>query len=205
MTPREPESGRDQDEARSAEDGIWAAIAGRTPMSNSDPGQPETQQFELSAADIRRRHMNAGLGVALGALLCTLAWTGYGPDSDKHNLALVASTFLFVGLFGLFTVGSHIRYVLNARKHKLEVGTDVLTFVLGLERTALRYIDVMKLDRQERMREGPSLRLTMRNVRYVRLVGYEDQEQLMALVEARVAQAKAAAAQTSESATQPEG
>lgn len=142
--------------------------------------------FTLSRANMRAHHRNAVLGLALAVALCALASWGYGAESANPNAALVVSVFLVMGLFGAFSIGGHVRYVWRGRSHRLEVGGDHLRFTTRGGVSVLRVADVGRVERLERMWEGPSLLMTLRNGRYVRLAGYEDQERLIALVTERV-------------------
>lgn len=146
----------------------------------------------LSSGDIRGRHLNVGVGLILGILLCCVAHWGYGPDSATPSQLVVVGVYLFVSVFGAYVVLGHLRYVRKSRTHRLDVTPQRLVFNTGDDVSALNLEDVAELDRHSRVREGPSLRLQLKNGRYVRLVGYQDQDSLMTLVEQQVERIRAA-------------
>lgn len=148
--------------------------------------------FYISEAVIRKRHINTAVGIVLGIALCLIALRGNAVDSDRYNDTLLASIVGFVVLFCLFNLLGHIRYTVNSRKHHLEVGEECVTFVTGTKETVLTLSDVALVEQQSRWREGPSLMMRLKNKRIVRLVGYERQEALNALVAQRIARIEAA-------------
>ena len=127
------------------------------------------------------------LGIVFGIALCIIAFRSHAVDSDKYNDALLVSVVLLVALFVLFNLVGHIRYILNSRKHHLEVGEDRITFVTGADQSVLVLSEVALAERQSRLHEGPSLMMRLKNKRIVRLVGYERQEALTDLVTQRIA------------------
>jgi len=143
--------------------------------------------FHISKAAVRKRHINALLGLVFAIALCVIALQGHAIDSNKYNEALTVSIVTFVALFGLFNLLGYIRYLLKSRKHHLEVGEDRLTFVTGSDHSVLMFDDVVLAERQSRRREGPSLMIQLRNKRIVRLVGYARQGDLTDLVTKRIA------------------
>lgn len=153
-------------------------------MESMEPN-PE-QIFRISEAVIRKRHFNTALGILFGIALCVIALRGHAVDSEKYNDTLLASVVGFVILFSLFNLVGHIRYILNSRKHHLEVGEDSITFVTGAAESLLPLNEVALAEQQSRRREGPSLMMRLKNKRIVRLVGYERQEALIALVTQRI-------------------
>ena len=161
------------------------------PPSEPDDAPDAVVSFALSPTDLRARHINVVLGLLLGVGLSLVASWGYGPDSAAPNSLVPLVANLFVAIFGTFVLTSHIRYVYNSRRHRLDVGPDSLTFRTGFDVSALQLSDVAELSRERRLREGPSLRLLLLNSRHVRLVGYQDQERLMALVEQHVERCRA--------------
>ena len=142
--------------------------------------------FRISKAVIRKRNFNTALGLALGVALCVIALQGHATDSDRYNATLLASIVGFVIIFCLFNLVGHMRYIVNSRKHHLEVGEDCLTFVTGTAESVLPLSEVAMAEQQSRLREGPSLMMRLKNKRIVRLVGYERQEALNALVTQRI-------------------
>lgn len=162
--------------------------------SNVDPADPTGElTFRISEEVIRRRHLNIAWGIVFGVALCLITLRGHAVNSDKYNDTLLVSVLAFVILFCLFNLVGHVRYVRKSRKHHLEVGDDSLTFVTGADESVLPLSEVALAEQQSRMREGPSLMMRLKNKRIVRLVGYERQEELIALVSQRIARAQASA------------
>ena len=160
--------------------------------SHPDPVEPTGKRtFRISEAVIRRRHLNIVWGIVFGAALCLITLRGHAVNSDKYNDTLLVSVLGFVILFCLFNLAGHVRYVRNSRKHHLEVGDDNVTFVTGADESVLPLTEVAQAEPQSRMREGPSLMMRLKNKRIVRLVGYERQEDLIALVSQRIARVQA--------------
>jgi len=150
--------------------------------------QPNSDRiFRISKASIRKRHFNTLTGIVFGIALCFIVLYGHTVDSDRYNDTLLFSVVVFVFLFCLFNLVGHARYLLNSRKHHLEVGEDDITFVTGSDLSILKLGDVAWAEQQSRLREGPSLMMQLKNKRIVRLVGYERQEALTELVNQRIA------------------
>lgn len=148
---------------------------------------PRTERtFRISEAAIRRKHFNTGLGIVLGIALCVVVLQGHAVDRDTYNDTLLISVVVFIALFSLFNLAGHIRFVLNARKHHLEVSEDRIIFVTGSNLSVLMLNEVTFSEQQSRLREGPSLMMQLKNKRIVRLVGYERQEALTKLVGQRI-------------------
>ena len=147
--------------------------------------------FRISEGEIRKRQFNTGLGIVLGVALCVIALQGNAADSQRYNDTLLVSIVGFVIIFCLFNLVAHIRYIVNSRKHHLEVGEDRITFVTGTTESVLPLIEVALAEQQSRLREGPSLMLRLKNKRIVRLAGYERQEVLIALVSQSIARIQA--------------
>ena len=143
--------------------------------------------FRISEAAIRKRQFNTALGIVLGVALCVIALQGNAADSQRYNATLLVSIVGFVIIFCLYNLLAHIRYIVNSRKHHLEIGEDCITFVTGTNESVLTLSDVALVEQQSRLREGPSLMMRLKNKRIVRLVGYERQEALNALVTQRIA------------------
>ena len=161
-------------------------------MSEPTPDADDVTSFVLSKADIWSRHYNVGLGLLLGIGLSIVASWGYGAESAEPNALVPLVANLFVAIFGTYVLVSHLRYVYNSRRHHLDVTPETITFRTGFDTSSLRLADVVDMQRERRLREGPSLKLQLVTSRFVRLVGYEDQERLMALVEKYVERARAA-------------
>jgi hypothetical protein len=162
--------------------------------SEMDPMEPAGERtFRISEAVIRRRHLNIAWGIVFGVALCLITLRGHAVNSDKYNDTLLVSVLAFVILFCLFNLVGHARYVRKSRKHHLEVGDDKVTFVTGANESILPLSEVALVEQQSRMREGPSLMMRLKNKRIVRLVGYERQEELIALVSQRIANVQASA------------
>lgn len=156
------------------------------------PVEPNTEQvFRISEAVIHKRHLNTAWGIVFGVALCAITLRGHAVDSNKYNDTLLVSVVGFVILFCLFNLVGHLRYVRNSRKHHLELGEDCITFVTGTQESVLPLSEVALVERQSRLREGPSLMMRLNNKRIVRLVGYERQEDLNALVSQRIADIQA--------------
>lgn len=145
--------------------------------------EPQVSRFTIDPAQVRRGTRNTGLGLVLALVLSALAWQSARAPGEQYNSLLFASVVLFVGLFGLYTMVAHARYVMHSRSHSLEVGPDGATFATGGDTSELPWADVVRVERQSRMREGPSVVLYLKNGRFIRLVGYTDQERLTELVE----------------------
>ncbi len=153
-----------------------------------EPMQPDTDRtFRISKASIHKRHFNALMGIVFGIALCIIVLHVRAVNSDRYNDTLLFSVVVFVFLFCLFNLVGHTRYLLNSRKHHLEVGEDRITFVTGSDLSVLMLSDVAWAEQQSRLREGPSLMMQLKNKRIVRLVGYERQEFLTDLVNQRIA------------------
>ena len=155
---------------------------------NLEPMRPDADRaFRISKASIRKRHFNALMGILFGIALCIIVMRGHAVNSDRYNDTLLISVVVFVFIFSLFNLVGHVRYLLNSRKHHLEVGKDRITFVTGSDRSVLMLNEVAFAEQQSRLREGPSLMMQLKSKRIVRLVGYEDQEVLTDLVKQRIA------------------
>jgi len=159
-------------------------------MSEPSPA-PDVTSFVLSKADLWSRHRNVALGLLLGIGLCAVAYWGYGPESAEPNGLIPLVANLFVAIFGTFVLSTHVRYTYNSSRHQLDVSPDTITFRTGFEASSLKLVDVAGLRRDHRLREGPSIQIQLRNSRFVRLVGYQDQERLMTLVEELVERCRA--------------
>ena len=123
---------------------------------------PNTEQiFRISKSVIRKRHFNAALGTVFGIALGIIALYSNSVDRDRYNDTLVVSIVIFIVLFCLFNLVAHIRYVLNSRKHHLEVGEDRITFVTGSNLSVLVLSEVARAEQQSRLREGPSLMMQL--------------------------------------------
>jgi hypothetical protein len=166
----------------------------KSEMASLEP-KPE-RKFRISEAVIRKRNLNTAWGIVFGVALCAITLRGHAVDSDKYNDTLLLSVLGFVILFCLFNLVGHFRYVRNSRKHHLEVGEDRITFVTGADESVLPLSEVALAERQSRLREGPSLMMRLKNKRVVRLVGYERQEDLIALVSQRIASIQALASRS---------
>ena len=70
----------------------------------------------------------------------------------------------------------------------MEVGQDRITFTTGQKRSVLNLAEVLLVEPQKRLGEGPSLMMKLKNRRVVRLEGYERQAHLMTLVAERCEQ-----------------
>jgi len=126
------------------------------------------------------------LGTVLGIALCIVVLQGHAFDRDTYNDTLLFSVVVFIALFSLVNLAGHIRFVLNSRKHHLEVGEDRIIFVTGSNLSILMLSEVAFAEQQSRMREGPSLMMQLKNKRIVRLVGYERQEALIEMVRQQI-------------------
>ena len=138
-----------------------------------------------SRADIARRHVTVAGELAAAALIGAAAhWTpaGWEPSTLVPLLGK-----LFVASFGTFVVATHVKYLVRAREHQLEVSPTSITFRTGGDVSVLPLDEVAHTERHERFREGPSLMLTLENKRHVRLTGYDEQARLTELVEGHVA------------------
>ena len=155
--------------------------------TNVEPSQSSTERtFRISKAAIRRKHFNMVLGTGLGIALCIVVLQGHAVDRDTYNDTLLFSVVVFIALFSLFNLAGHIRFVLNSRKHHLEVGEDRIIFVTGSDLSILMLSEVAFAEQQSRLREGPSLMMQLKNKRIVRLVGYERQEALIEMVRKQI-------------------
>ena len=154
-------------------------------------GPGSERYFRISEGEIRKRQVNTGLGIVLGVALCVIALQGNAADSQRYNDTLLVSIVGFVIIFCLFNLVAHIRYIVNSRKHHLELGEDCITFVTGTTESVLPLTEVALVEQQSRLREGPSLMLRLKNKRIVRLTGYERQEALIALVSQSIARIQA--------------
>ena len=163
---------------------------------NSEVEPNAHRTFRISEEVIRKRHLSAAWGIVFGVALCAITLRGHAIDSNKYNDTLLVSVVGFVILFCLFNLAGHFRYVRKSRKHHLEVGEDSLTFVTGADESVLPLNEVALAEQQSRLREGPSLMMRLKNKRIVRLVGYERQEALIALVSQRIASIQAPAARS---------
>lgn len=160
--------------------------------SETESMEPGAERFfRISDAVIRKRQFNTALGIVLGVALCVIAFQGHAADSQQYNATLLVSIVGFVIIFCLFNLVAHIRYIVNSRKHHLEIGEDCVTFVTGTTESVLPLIEVALVEQQSRLREGPSLMLRLKNKRIVRLAGYERQEALIALVTQSIARIQA--------------
>ena len=144
-----------------------------------------TRSFRLSPSDINRRHQTVAGEVVVALLI------GYGahhlPGGGELAAGLALLGKIFVAFFVAHVVSAHVRYVLTSRVHHLEVTPELLTFQTRKKASELPLAEVGHTERHARFREGPSLMLRLKNKRHVRLAGYEDQDELMELVEGHVA------------------
>ncbi len=145
----------------------------------------DSRRFLLSRTDITRR-----LQTVIGELLVVFVLAGAAhqvPGDGELAVGLALLGKLFVAFFATYALSSHVRYMLTSRAHHLDVAPDRLSFRTRNRTSVLELADVGHTERHARFREGPSLMLRLKNRRHVRLAGYEDQAELMALVEGHVA------------------
>lgn len=170
-------------------------------MNDDAERASEDQIFRVSRTHVRARNRNTMVGFVLAVALCLIVWRARVASSDEYNATLMTAVIAFVVLFGVVHLAGHIRYTLNSSRHQVEVGQDRITFTTGQERTVLNLAEVLLVESQKRLGEGPSLMMKLRNRRVVRLEGYERQAHLMTLVTERCEQISASSAHDRETTT----
>ena len=147
------------------------------------PGVGRT--FRISAASLRQRNRNTAAGLLFAVALCLIVGRALLNSDDTYYKTLLGAVILTVILLGLIQFTGHVRLLRKSRRHQIVVGEDRIYFRTGEDQTILILADVLLVERQRRIREGPSLMMRLRNGRFVRLEGYEQQEQLTELVAER--------------------
>nr|CRH06805.1 exported protein of unknown function [Candidatus Magnetococcus massalia] len=135
--------------------------------------------YRISQAERKKRHINMALGILFAIVLCLVAWQAHESNSDKYNATLFISIVAFTILFGLVNFYGYLKYLIKADKHGLRLEEAGLCFIQGEDESRLPFSEVILMERQNRFREGPSLMLRLQNRRIVRLVGYDEMEQLI--------------------------
>ncbi len=137
-----------------------------------------TPTFRISSAEIARRNRNFIQGAFFGIVLCLLVYMGHLQSAEKYNSVLLLSILTFVGLFALFHLYGHLRYVRKIRHHVLRLERTAIQFKTGDEVSRLPWSDIAYTKSQKRWREGESLMIKLKNGRIIRLVGYEEMSRL---------------------------
>ncbi len=135
-------------------------------------------QFKISHAEFAKRNRNLVWGAIFSILLAgvTIAANRLYPAS--FNDLFLWSVILFVVLANLINFVRHLRYLKQARIHRLEVADGRLRFFTGDEMGELDPERIAGLSVYRRKGEINHLQIRLKNNRGIRLEGYEAMDEL---------------------------
>ncbi len=144
--------------------------------------------FRIAPPRLRRARQDHAIGSILAIILCVIVGRVLVASDGPYNQILLGAVILGIFVLGFIQFRGHARLVRRSQQHQVVVTDDCIQFHTEGEESTLLLTDILRAEAQNRWRAGPSLLLHLRNGRFVRLEGYENQKRLNELVAERLHQ-----------------
>ena len=138
--------------------------------------------FIIGSQEVKKRNRNLFWGLLLSFLLAVVITSENYRDPITYNNTLLWSILAFLVLANLVNYVRYVRYLRLIRKHKVEIGTNKITFYTGNNKSEL---DISSISIMQMYRNSNSLQhiqLRLKNNRGIRLEGYDQLESMANLI-----------------------
>ena len=135
-------------------------------------------QFKIIQSEFAKRNRNLAWGAIFSLLLAAVTVVANKLYPATFNDLFRGSVLVFVVLANLINFIRHLRYLKQARKHRLEVADGKLRFITGDEMGELEAERIAGLSVYRRKGEIDHLQIRLKNNRGIRLEGYAAMDEL---------------------------